>query len=174
VKSWCTVATTKNAVTAILSIFGSYGSIAPTVSFFGSPTHTLLSGLEERHHKIDLSWYPMTRTLDAGRALAARSYPRSASCDLSFAVTRAPKTGLVEREVVRLAVSGGRAQVTAAESQRVSMTEHAFTQMFTGFRSAAELFALGEITIAGPDAHADVEVLDDLFRGPTPSLPDFF
>jgi len=174
VTSWCTVATTKNAVTASLSIFGSYGSIAPSVTFFGSPTHTLLSGLHERHHKIDLPWYSMTRTLDVSAALVARSYPRSASSDVSFVVTRGPKTGLAERESVHLVVSGGRAQVSAAEAPRVSMTEHAFTQLYTGFRTAAELFSLGEITIASPDAREDIEVLGDLFRGPTPSLPDFF
>lgn len=176
VQAWCTVATTKAAVTAILSIFGSYGSIAPSITFFGSPTHTLVSGLAERHHKIDLPWYLMTRTLDVGRALAARSYPRSAACDVSMVVTRGPGTGLSEREAVRLVTSGGRAQIFAAASSTppLAISESGFTQLYTGFRSARELMDLGDITLSSGASRDDIEALDELFRGPTPSLPDFF
>ncbi len=173
-QAWCSVATTRNAVTALLSIFGSYGSVAPTVTLFGSPTHTLLSGLVERHHKIDLPWYLMTRTLDVSRALTARGYPRSAACDLSFAVTRTAATGLPEREAVRLVTAGGRAEVRPAEEARLSVTERAFTQLYTGFRSARELHGLGELTLASPAAQDDLDMLDELFRGPLPTLPDFF
>lgn len=173
-QAWCTVATTRNAVTAILSIFGSYGSITPTVTLFGSPTHTLLSGLAERHHKIDLPWYLMTRTLDVSRALLARGYPRSTSCDLSFAVTRVASTGLAEHEAVRLVAAAGRADVRAAGEPRMFVTERAFTQLYTGFRSANELHGLGEITLASPAARDDLQALDELFCGPAPTLPDFF
>lgn len=173
-QAWCTVATTRNAVTSLLSIFGSYASIVPQVTVFGSPTHTLLSGLAERHHKIELPWYLMTRTLDVTRALTARGYPRSVSADLSLQITRTGATGLPEAEAVRLVTSSGRAEVSPAESTEITLTERGFTELFTGFRSAHELHGLGEMTLVGPRAGDNLEVLAELFRGPTPTLPDFF
>jgi predicted acetyltransferase len=174
VKAWCVAPKTKAAARALLSVFGSYSSVASTVTFFGSLAHPLLWAMPERRHEIKVSWYPMTRTLDLGGALRARGFPRGASCDVSFEIHR--KTAeLPSREDVRLVVEGGEGRVLPCKSARLRMSEHGFTALFTGFTSARELVDLGEIETTGDARTRDaIEALDGVFAGPMPSLPDFF
>jgi predicted acetyltransferase len=174
VTAWCAAPKTKVAANALLSLYGSYSSVATTVTWFGSPAHPLLSAMPERRHKIELPWYLMTRTLDVSGALLARGYLRAAACDVSFEVLR--KTShLQEREAVRLVVEGGVAVILPCKRARLIMTEHGFTALYTGFAPARELFDLGEIRASGDPRDRDaLESLDSVFTGPLPSIPDFF
>jgi predicted acetyltransferase len=175
-QAWCAAPKTKAAARALLSVFGSYSSVAKNVTWFGSPAHPLLSAVPERRHEIRLPWYISSRTLDVAAALRARGYPRGVSCDVSFEVARAhASAALPEREAVRLVVEGGEARVLPCKSARLVMSDQGFSALFTGFTSARELFDLGEIAETGDARTRDaIEALDGVFGGTLPSTPDFF
>ena len=174
VRAWCASAKTKRAAHALLSIYGSYASVASHVTWFGSPSHLLLWAMPERRHKIEMPWYLMTRTLDVSRALEARGYPRGASCDVSFSVHR-ETAHLAPREDVRLVVEGGAARTLPMKAPRFTMTEHGFTALYTGFSTPKELLELGEIRAIDESRTRDaLESLASVFAGPLPSLVDFF
>jgi predicted acetyltransferase len=170
------VATTPGALAALLGYFRRFERSAfelawwgpPTVGPFGAALATggLDLGCEARR------W--MTRLLDVPGALAGRGYPPG-DLELVVAVVDPVFPGNCGPWLVR--VSGGRARVVpvpagcrAPGHSGPTVPIGAFSALFTGMASPADLIALGVLDDDGAYAAA----LTAVFAGPTPWMPDFF
>ena len=162
------VAATARAADAILVTLGAYRSLAQEVRWHGGPHDTLTQRLRDRRHAVTLTDFWMLRLVDVPRALALRGYNP---------FVKAAVTLVVRDEVVpenegawRVAVEGGRVEVTKAVEGGVALDVRALATLYTGFRTAEALAADG---LAAGDVR-DLAAATALFAGATPALAEHF
>lgn len=162
------VAATARAADAILATLGAYRSLAQEVRWHGGPHDTLTQRLRDRRHAVTLTDFWMLRLVDVPRALALRGYNPFVKAAVTF---------VVRDEVVpenegawRVAVEGGRVEVTRSEGGGVALDVRALATLYAGFRTAEALAADG--LAAGDDR--DLAAATALFAGATPALAEHF
>lgn len=162
------VAGTPRAAEAILATLGAYRSLAQEVRWHGGPHDTLTQRLRDRRHAVTLTDFWMLRLVDIPRALALRGYNPFVKAAVTF---------VVRDEVVpenegawRVAVEGGRVEVTKSDEGGVALDVRALATLYTGFRTAEALAADG---LAAGDVR-DLAAATALFAGATPALAEHF
>jgi predicted acetyltransferase len=117
---------------------------------------------------VDVDSYWMLRILDVTAALSARGYPdveRELVLDVQDSLFRE------SQGCFRLAVAGGRAEVTRSErSAGVRIGVRALASLYTGFASVSELSRAG---LVDGDARS-LSTLGLFFTNTAPALCDFF
>lgn len=155
--------TTARGFAAVAALVGRWSTFARRAQFVDTfPSRWLLP--EQDLDVAHLHW--MARGLDIPAAIAARGFPEG----LALAVTLRVVGGGGASGPWRLEVADGKGQLVAAGGADVRMDGRAFGPLFTGFRSARELAALG--LLSGPEQA--LGLLDAAFAGPPPVLFDFF
>lgn len=155
--------TTARGFAAVVGLVGRWNTMARRAEFVDTfPSRWTLpeQDLDVKH----LHW--MARGLDLHAAVAARGFPDG----LALAVTLRIEDAGDMRGPWRLEVADGRGQLVPAGGADVRMDGRAFGPLFTGFRSAHELAALGLLN--GP--RESLGMLGAAFAGPPPVLFDFF
>lgn len=169
VRDWA--ATTRDGLEAIAALVGSSASFARHATFVDAWPSRWSQVLPEQDLEIAGGLHWMARGLDLPAAVSARGFPAGLALAVTLRVDEEPALeGVVATGPWRLEVAGGSGQLTEVPGADVRIGPHGVGPLFTGFRSATELSALG--LIRGP-AEA-LELLDAAFAGPPPTLVDFF
>ncbi|HSU41100.1 MAG TPA: sterol carrier protein domain-containing protein, partial [Polyangiaceae bacterium] len=159
--------TTAAALRRFTAFFAEHRSTIKWLSLRSSALDPLVFTAPERVFRIELSETWMLRVLDVEGALVARGYPPiDAAIDFELSDRTLPENS----GRYRLAVTGGRAEVTPGGRGDVALDERALAALYTGFLSPVALAAAGRIE-GEPTALAR---LGALFAGPPPVMPDYF
>jgi predicted acetyltransferase len=159
---------TPRAHRALLSMLGSYRSLAGKVTWYGSHVSPLVLALPERHHTIELCDYWMLRIVNVTGALEGRGYPKALRCRLALTLT----DDLIDenRGGFLLEIEGGHGRVSQRDEGGLTLDVRALAALYTGFQSARALSALG--ALAG--TAEGLEMADAIFASPPPSMVDGF
>lgn len=153
----------------LLGFLADHASMGHEALWLCEPADPLLDFLPERCYGLKLVEPWMLRVVDVERALAGRGWPAQApAAALHFEIQDAVLPANHGRFVVE--IHGGEGRVRRGGEGRLRLSIRDFAPLFTGYRSARTLRALGRLQ--APDA--DVERADLLFAGPPPGLRDFF
>jgi predicted acetyltransferase len=163
------VARTRRAAAALFAYFGGYHSIGDTLKWHGPPNEPWSMLLaESRSVEVSSQWWWMSRLLDVPGALEARGYP-----DVDGRCVIAVDDPLFEENAgpFRIEANGGKvAVVQTDEPAPPAIPIGLLSSLFTGHLSAADLVRFGALAAEDPA----VPVLERLFGGPPPWMPDFF
>lgn len=162
------VALTPAAQRRIWTFFADHRSLTGEIAWSGPPNDPMLYALPEQPaHIIDNDIW-LLRIVDVPRALAMRGYPGAPDAELHLDVTDPIIPENARRFVLQL--TGGRAEVTEGGRGDLRVDVRALAPLFTGWFSATDLAAMGEIA-----ASTQVQsIADRVFRGPAPWMPDMF
>ncbi len=138
------------------------------VQWAGGAVDCLGLALPEPNLQMTQSAWWMTRIVDLHQALTQRGYPSHCLGELHLNLQDRIVPG--NQGKVVLQVQGGKGQVTPGGRGDISLDIQHLSSLFTGVRSAQELYALGLLQ-APREA---LSLADALFAGPTPWMPDFF
>jgi predicted acetyltransferase len=161
------VALSAPAARTLLAFLAGHRSTAQRAIWHGGfPDLTLLEE-HETSTTVELHDHFMLRIVHAEAALAARGYSKYEACiDLEL-----EDTELAENSgKYRLAVEGGRADVSRGGNGKVKLDARALAALYSGFVRASDLARTGRIS----GDSVSLEMLDGLFAGPAPALGDFF
>lgn len=165
------IATDADTERALWRLVGGSWTVWPTTQLRGEVEpvvqHLLAESEAEPEPGEWARW--MTRVLDLPEAVAARGYPAG----LSGAVHLDVQDHVVEANAGRwvLEVRGGRASATRGGDGTVRTDVGALSATYTGATSATSWHRLGRLVT--DDATA-LELLDETFRGPTPTGAHYF
>ncbi|MDJ0658148.1 MAG: GNAT family N-acetyltransferase [Crocosphaera sp.] len=111
-------------------------------------------------------WF--TRIIDVVKALEMRPYPTQIETELNFAID----DPLIPQNSsnFQLKILGGKGKVTKAEKADIQLTIQSLASLYTGFLTAKQLFYCGKLETND----INLDILEQVFMLPTPSLPDFF
>jgi predicted acetyltransferase len=159
--------TTPAALTRLVAFFAEHRSTFTRLVAHGTAAEALLLLAPERVFRIELVEHWMLRLVDVPGALAARGYPPvDLAVDLDVTDRSLPEnTGRY-----RLAVAGGRAEVTRGGSGAVSLDERALAALFAGYVTPAELVHGDMLSGDAPSLGR----LGVLFAGSPPTMSDYF
>jgi len=160
------VATTQGALSALLGYFRRYKGVGHGLKWQGAPNETTGLLFDEETMRIQEQFRYMTRVLDVPGALEARGYPASVSGEIVIDVDDPQFEE--NRAAFRLRVEGGSGKVERTEEEPdAALSIRAFSALFAGYLSTAELVAGG--LIDRPN-----QLLSELFAGPPPFMQDHF
>ena len=162
------VALTTAAARRLLTLLGSFRSIAETAVLPGGPAEPVLAHLADDRNETELKMPWMVRVVDAPAALAARGWPEDARGTLNLAL----EDDVLPENAGRflLEVDGGRAEVRAGGEGRLRLGPQGLAALYTGFRTPADLCIAG---LADGPAR-DLRLAAALFATGVPSMPDHF
>lgn len=164
-------AATPESLRSLMSFLAGFSSIASSVSFYGGPTHPLLTALDDRRYKVELTDHWMLRVVDVQRAFEHRGFSRGLSARMRFNLV---DTVFPEQEGAwSLEVSEGRARAThtgAPESGAPKITARGLASLFAGHLSAHSLRLTGLLD-ATPD---QLDALHAVFPPTNSSMVDMF
>jgi predicted acetyltransferase len=161
------VALSKRAGRALFGLLADHRSTAETVVWHGGFPEPLFLEQSEVATRVELHEHWMLRIVNVEAALRARGYTsRNAEVELEVDDAELPEnTGRY-----RLVVREGRAEVSRGGKGGARLDARSLAPLYSGFLWASDLARAGRVT---GDA-ASISVLDALFAGPPPGLPDFF
>lgn len=162
------VVTSAQAGRRIWSLLGDHKSFGLDVTFVAGPAHPMLTFLREQEWERRRYWTWMNRIVDVTNALESRGYPASISAEVNLEVVDDVITENSGR--YKLAVSGGKATVTAADRSDCRVDVRGLASLFTGYMSGHEIGTAGYAS-GSPEA---LDALTEIFAGPPPWLADFF
>ena len=147
--------------------------IADEASFFGSPTHPILSLMPLQKYQVEHFDYWMMRITDLPKALEARGYLPGVRASIDLEVTDAiiPENA----GAWRVEIEGGSACVKKSKSGGsggafIRCDIRALAPLYTGFTTPAQARLLG--WIEGDDQA--VKAASSIFPGSTPWMNDMF
>ncbi len=159
---------TPRGYSAIFGMIRAQRSVAKDLELRQAPNAPFLMLLSENRYTVEgeVDW--MVRVTDVEAALRQRGYPRSADATVVIGVV----DDLVERnhDTFTMRVRDGLADVVRGGVARVRADVRALAPLFTGYQRATVLARLGWID----GEREELEKLDALMAGPTPSMPDMF
>lgn len=165
--------TTPEAGRRLLAFLSDYAMIADEASFFGSPTHPILSLMPLQKYQVEHFDYWMMRITDLPKALEARGYLPGVRASIDLEVTDAiiPENA----GAWRIEVEGGSARVTKGKSGGsrgafIRCDIRALASLYSGFTTPAQARLLG--WIEGDDQA--VKAASSIFPGSTPWMNDMF
>jgi predicted acetyltransferase len=156
------------AMESIWGLMHQQRSQVDAVQWAGGAVDTLALALpEQRARVVDASQW-MVRILDLKQALEQRGYPLGVNGELHLEVS----DPLVAKNHGRflLEVHQGQGRLSSGGHGEVALTIQDLASLYTGMRSAQELFALGSLE-APPTV---LPLATAIFSGPRPWMPDFF
>lgn len=164
-------ATTREGLEAIAALVGSSASFARYAMFTDAWPSRWSQLLPEQDLEVVGGLHWMARGLDLPSAIASRGFPTGLALAVTLRIDDEPALeGAVPTGPWRLEVAGGAGHLTEVPGADVRLAALAVGPLYTGFRSATELSALG--LLRGPTEA--LELLDAAFAGPPPTLLDFF
>lgn len=108
------------------------------------------------------------RIINVIKALEMRPYPSHIETELDFAIDDPLLSDNCSN--FRLQVSGGKGTAKQGGNSNISMNIRGLASLYTGFLTAKQLNLCGKLEAS----NLSLEIIDQLFALPTPSLPDFF
>ena len=160
---------TSSATTALLSMLGSWASVAPTIALrLPDPDPAPLVGAFTGAQVVSRDPW-MLRVLDARGAVAARGWPPhvSGSVDLALDDDVCPWNSGAHR----LVLDGGSGRLEPGGSGAVRLTVRGFAVLYAGAASPAILRRAGLLAGGDPDGDAFLQAAT---AGPPPALLDYF
>ena len=162
------VARSARASRRLLTFLSDQASISEDVSWFSGAAEPLLLLLREQAFDVHAVWAWMLRLVDVEQAIAARGYLSGLSATLEIDLVDELFADNAGRWI--LEISGGEGRARRGGSGKLRCDARALASMFSGFRNASALSALG-IVQGPPEA---LSAADAIFAGPPPSMPDMF
>ena len=111
----------------------------------------------------------MSRIVDLPAALSLRGYPGEIEADLELAVEDPLLTA--NHGCWQIRVRDGQATVRSGGTGRIRLSIRALAPLFTGYWRASQLAELGWLSTVHSD---DLSLIDRVFSGPAPWMPDAF
>ncbi|NUR69752.1 MAG: GNAT family N-acetyltransferase [Hamadaea sp.] len=163
------IATTPQATSALLALFGGWASVAPTTVLRLAYPDPLWFFLASPQAKIEKRQPWMLRVVDAARAVETRGWPIfvSGSVDLELVDEQCPWNA----GRYRLVLDGGEARLEPGGSGAVRLGPRALGVWYAGAAAPDALRRAGLLT--GGDATTDA-FLQTATAGPAPTLLDYF
>lgn len=160
--------TTPAAASALLSYAGRHRSIGRDIVWTGGANDTMSFLLPEQDAVHDGWFRQMVRLVDVPAAFEARGYPAHVEAAVEL---RVDDPSIEENAGGwRVDVSGGTAKVAPASRASASVDVRTLAAIWAGMLTASDARRLGSLDATD----AEVETLDELFRGPTPWVNDWF
>ncbi|HSK98089.1 MAG TPA: GNAT family N-acetyltransferase [Euzebyales bacterium] len=154
---------------ALWRFIGHHHPIAAMTSFRSRPAEPLLFELPYGMHlPAPASEHFMTRLVDVPAAIAARGWPAvSVTVELDIVDQRRPAAS--GRHV--LEVTDGAGVMKPGGAGGIAVDIGAFSSLYTGFATAAQLAHAGRLAGASGD---DIAALTEIFAAPLPYLTEYF
>lgn len=162
------VARTPAAIARLFTLFADHGTLADTVTWFGSPSDALVHALPSVDYAVRVQHTWMTRLVDVPKALVARGWPPGMSASVDLHV-RDPLLSANDGRFV-LAIEGGRASVERGGRGTFALDVRALAALYTGHMTPRALAIAG--VLDAPEE--DLPRAEAMFAVPAPSLVDFF
>lgn len=159
----------------VLTLLHDHHSILDNVVWVGGPLDPLLYLLPENlsggSHaravtKSSYDW--MLRIVDVSKALEARGYPTGLRATLELELDDGIRPTNAGRYSIEIA--DGSANVSRGGKGGIALDIRTLAAIYTGFATAQECRAIGQIRGSG----ADLALMDAVFSGPRPWLADMF
>jgi predicted acetyltransferase len=162
------VATTPRAWRRLLTFLFDQASISEELIWFNGPDDPLLLLLREQSFVARSREAWMIRIVDLERAIAARGFVPGLTTSIEIDLADELFAENAGRWI--LEVSSGEGRARRGGGGKVRCDVRAFASMYSGYRSASALAALG--IVQGPPEM--LAAADAMFAGPAPSMPDQF
>ena len=166
IKDW--VALNASAVERLWTFIADHRSQVSQCRWYGSFYDQKMLLLPEQIGNIVSHDIWFIRLVNVIKALELRPYPSQIETELSFAVN----DPLIPENSshFKLQISGGKGKTIEGGQGELKINIQAFASLYTGFLTAKQLKNCGKLEAN----EINLEIADQLFALPTPSLPDFF
>lgn len=162
-------ATRLDGYRALLSMIGTFATVAPHTKIEGSVDDLARVSLPSLQWDVDSSSPYMLRVLDVVLAVTQRTYPTALTADLSFTLAG---DFLTENDGgYTITVGGGHATCSRTTPVDRTLTPHGLALLYAGVQSCANLRTLGYLTGGDP---ADDATWDVLFAGRPHQIRNYF
>ncbi|MDJ0601111.1 MAG: GNAT family N-acetyltransferase [Crocosphaera sp.] len=129
--------------------------------------HKMLLLPEQSGHIISHDiWF--TRIINAVKALEMRPYPNQMETELQFSLEDTLITD--NSSNFKLQISKGKGNVIRGGNAEIKLNIQSLASLYTGFSTAKQLYYCGKLEAS----ELNLDILQQVFALPMPSLPDFF
>jgi len=162
------VAVTPDAGRCLLSFLADHRRVAQHLAWNGPAADPLFLQIAEQDYAVPDFQQWLIRILNVPFALTARGYPAGVGAEIHLAVR---DDILPENDgPFVLTVADGRAEVHPGGDGRVTMDVRGLSPLYSGYLPPSALKTVGYLD--GPDE--DLALLQTVFAGPAPWMPDHF
>ncbi len=162
-------ASTPLAARAVWAFLAGHSSLNDVVRWFGSPAEPLAAHVDGAFLDVALHQVWMSRIVDLPAALSLRGYPQDMETELELAVEDPLLTA--NDGCWQIRIRDGQATVRSGGAGRIRLSIRALAPLFTGYWRASQLAELG--LLATPHSN-DLSLIDRVFAGPAPWMPEAF